>query len=60
LWSFISERSELEARAAELFGWISLGELEVRIAARLPLAKAPEAHRLIQSRHAAGKILLIC
>ena len=38
LWSFISERSELEARAAELFGWISSGELDVRIAARLDLA----------------------
>lgn len=60
LWSFISERNELEARAAELFGWISSGELEVRIAARVPLAEAPEAHRLIQSRDAAGKILLIC
>ncbi len=60
LWSFISERSELEARAAELFGWISSGELEVRIAAQLPLAEAPEAHRLIQSRTLAGKILLVC
>ena len=60
LWSFISERSELEARAAELFGWISSGELEVRIAARLDLADAAEAHRLIQSRTLAGKILLAC
>ena len=60
LWSFISERSELEARAADLFGWIAAGKLDVRIAARLPLPEAPEAHRLIQSRDAAGKILLIC
>ena len=60
LWSFISERSELEARAAELFGWISSGELEVRIAARLDLGDAAEAHRLIQSRTLAGKILLMC
>lgn len=60
LWSFISERSELEARATELFGWISSGELEVRIAARLDLGDAAEAHRLIQSRTLAGKILLAC
>ena len=60
LWSFISERSELEARAAELFGWISSGELEVRIAARLDLGDAAEAHGLIQSRTLAGKILLVC
>lgn len=60
LWSFISERSELEARAAELFGWISSRELDVRIAARVPLADAPEAHRLIQGRSLAGKILLVC
>ncbi|MCY3849860.1 MAG: zinc-binding dehydrogenase [Acidimicrobiaceae bacterium] len=52
--------SELEARAAELFGWISSGDMEVRIAARLPPAEAPEAHRLIQSRTLAGKILLAC
>ncbi len=60
LWSFISERSELEARAAELFGWISSGDLQVLIAARLPLAEAPEAHRLLQGRTLAGKILLVC
>lgn len=60
LWNFISARSELEARATEVFGWISSGELEVRIAARLGLAEAPEAHRLIQSRTLAGKVLLLC
>ena len=60
LWSFISERSELEARAADLFSWIAAGKLDVRIAAQLPLAEAPEAHRLIQSRTLAGKILLVC
>ena len=43
-----------------MFGWISSGELDVRIAARLGLAEAPEAHRLIQSRTLAGKILLVC
>ena len=60
LWSFISERSELEARAADLFSWIAAGKLDVRIAARLDLGDAAEAHHLIQSRTLAGKILLVC
>ncbi len=59
LWDFISTRDELDARAAEVFGWIASGQLEVRIGARLPLAEAAEAHRLLQGRSIAGKILLI-
>lgn len=59
LWDFIAGRSELDARVAELFGWIESGGLDVRIGARLPLAEAAEAHRMLQGRAAAGKILLI-
>ncbi len=59
LWDYISDRAELDSRVAELYGWIAAGDLEVRIAARLPLAEAPEAHRLLQGRSLAGKILLI-
>ena len=59
LWDFIATRAELDSRVAEVFGWIAAGELDVRIAARLPLAEAAEAHRLIQGRSIAGKILLI-
>ena len=59
LWDFIGTRSELDARAAEVLGWIASGDLEVRIGARLPLAEAAEAHRLLQGRSVAGKILLV-
>ena len=59
LWDFIATREELDARAAEVFGWIAAGDLNVRIGARLPLAEAPEAHRLLKGRGVAGKILLI-
>ncbi len=59
LWDFIATREALDARTAEVFGCIAAGELDVRIAARLPLAEAPEAHRLLQGRGLAGKILLI-
>ena len=59
LWDFIGTRSELDARSAEVFGWIDSGDLDVRIGARLPLAEAAEAHRLLQGRSVAGKILLV-
>ena len=59
LWDFISTRAELDARVSEVFGWIASGELDIRIAARLPLAEAAEAHRLLQGRSLAGKILLL-
>ena len=59
LWDFISTREELDSRVEEVFGWIMAGRLEMRIAARLPLAEAHEAHRLLQGRSLAGKILLI-
>ena len=59
LWDFISTRAELDARVSEVFGWIASGDLDIRIAARLPLAEAAEAHRLLQGRSLAGKILLI-
>ena len=59
LWDFIATREALDARTAEVFGWITAGQLDVRIAARLPLAEAAEAHRLLQGRGLAGKILLV-
>ena len=59
LWDFIATREELDSRTTEVFGWIAAGELDVRIAARLPLAEAAEAHRLLQGRSLAGKILLV-
>ena len=59
LWDFVATREELDSRVNEVFGWIAAGELEIRIAARLPLAEAAEAHRLLQGRTLAGKMLLI-
>jgi len=59
LWDFIRTRDELMARATEMFGWVESGKLKVTVAATFPLSEAPEAHRLLASRKAAGKILLI-
>jgi NADPH2:quinone reductase len=58
LAEYIASRDELERRAADLFSWITDGWLEVRIGARVQLADAAEAHRLIESRQTSGKVIL--
>lgn len=52
-------REELLTRASEVLGWVAAGKLSVRIFRELPLAEAAEAHRLLESRRTAGKLLLI-
>ena len=59
LGHYTATRDELLERAGDLFQWIAAGELHVRIAATFPLAQAAEAHRLVESRRALGKVLLI-
>jgi len=49
---------EIAWRAGELFEWIGDGSLRVRIHAVLPLEDAREAHRMLESRETAGKLLL--
>ena len=59
LHHYIATREDLVARAEEVLDWVREEKLQVRIAAELPLAQAPEAHRLLESRRSAGKVLLI-
>ena len=59
LADYIATREELLARSDDLFRWIREGRLHVRIDRELPLADAGEAHRLLESRATAGKLLLI-
>lgn len=56
---YIATRAELLARAGDVLGWIKNGKLKVRIERELPLAQAPEAHRLLEGRKTMGKVLLI-
>lgn len=51
-------RQELDWRAHDLFNWIREGKLDVRIDRKLPLANAADAHRALESRATAGKVLL--
>ena len=55
----IVERSELDRRASDLFGWIESGELAVRVHERYPLADARRAHEDLQARRTTGKLLLV-
>ncbi|HEV8231906.1 MAG TPA: quinone oxidoreductase [Thermoanaerobaculia bacterium] len=52
-------REELNERAGDVLGWVAEGKLTVRIFRELPLAQAGEAHRILESRATAGKLLLI-
>ncbi len=59
LFHHIVTRDELLARATELLGWVADGSLRVRIDHEYPLREAAEAHRALESRKTAGKLLLL-
>lgn len=59
LGHYIQDRRELISRAGDVFIWAAGGELRVRIDRALPLSDAAEAHRLLESRQIAGKLLLL-
>jgi len=52
-------REELLWRAGDLLQWIDSGKLKLRIEHSYPLAEAAAAHRDLESRRTAGKLLLI-
>jgi len=58
LGHFVATRAELESRAGELLRWVQDGTLELRIDRTWPLGQAAEAHRALESRATAGKVLL--
>jgi NADPH2:quinone reductase len=51
-------REELLWRAGDVLGWIAAGRLELRIDKVYALEDAPQAHRDLESRRTAGKLLL--
>jgi NADPH2:quinone reductase len=56
---YVADRTELSQRGSDLLGWISAGELRVRIDKTFPLEAAAEAHRYLESRQSKGKVLLL-
>jgi NADPH2:quinone reductase len=51
-------REELLWRAGDVLGWLDSGKLKLRIYRTYPLADAAQAHRDLESRKTAGKLLL--
>jgi NADPH:quinone reductase len=54
----VATREELLWRANDLFTWITHGKVKVHIGASLPLAEAPDAHRMLEERRTMGKVVL--
>jgi NADPH2:quinone reductase len=55
---YLLNREELLWRAGDVLGWIAQGKLKLRIDRTYPLEQAAEAHRALEGRHTAGKLLL--
>jgi NADPH2:quinone reductase len=56
---YIATRDELVQRSSDLFAWLAAGALAPRIDRMLPLAEAATAHRELEARRTAGKVLLV-
>jgi NADPH2:quinone reductase len=59
LVNYIATRDELLARSGAVFGMIAAGKLKLRIQHTYPLAQVQQAHRDLEGRKTAGKLLLI-
>jgi NADPH2:quinone reductase len=58
LGHYLLTREELLWRAGDVLSWISSGKLKLRIDRTYPLARAADAHRDLEGRKTAGKLLL--
>lgn len=54
---YIATREELLTRSRALFGWLTDGSLRVRIGGTYPLAEVATAHRALEARRTAGKVI---
>ena len=55
---YVLTREELLWRAGDVLNWLAAGKLKLRIDRTYPLAEAAAAHRALEGRHTAGKLLL--
>ncbi len=56
---YTATADELEWRAGDILKWIAAGKLKIRIDRTFSLKDAAAAHRALESRQTAGKVLLI-
>lgn len=59
LFHYVALREELLERSGQVLGWIRDGVLKLTIFREMPLSQAAEAHRMLEARQTAGKVLLI-
>jgi NADPH2:quinone reductase len=59
LGHYTATTDELEWRAGDVLKWIAAGKLKIRIDRTFPLKDAADAHRALEARQTAGKVLLI-
>jgi NADPH:quinone reductase len=55
---YVATREELLWRANDVLNWLAAGKLKLRIDRSYKLADAPQAHRDLEGRRTAGKLLL--
>jgi NADPH:quinone reductase len=58
LWNVLTSLEERKARSNELFDWIIKGKIKIQEPTIFSLHDGSDAHRLLESRKAIGKILL--
>ncbi|HEV2445413.1 MAG TPA: quinone oxidoreductase [Candidatus Sulfopaludibacter sp.] len=58
LGHYIQNREELLWRAGDVLNWLDSGKLRLRLDRTYPLAEAAQAHRDLESRKTAGKLVL--
>ncbi len=58
LGHYVANRAELLERAGDVLNWVASGKLKLRIDRTYPLADAAAAHRDLESRQTAGKLVL--
>lgn len=59
LMTYIADKSELQASAAELFSLLEQGVLRPSIGQRFALTEATQAHRALESRKTTGSTILL-
>jgi len=56
---YVLTSEELAWRAGDVLSWVAGGQLKLRIDRTYPLAEAAAAHRDLEGRHTAGKLVLV-
>ena len=59
LWSYVTNREELEEASGELLELVSEGQLRIEIGQRFALAAAADAHRELEARRTKGATVLV-